>query len=161
MRRVNRVLITCQYCGNQRAILQSRIDADAGKYCNHQCHSNALKGKVNVKLQEGRARVKGELHPLYGKHLTEEHRKKISENHADVSGKNSASWKGDNVGYAGIHDWIERELGKPQHCEKCGSMRPQRYEWANRSRKYKRQIDDWVRLCVSCHRFADYHRLSL
>jgi len=54
---------------------------------------------------------RGENHPMYGKHpskktldkkskamkgrhLSEEHKRKISDNHADTSGKNSAMWKG-------------------------------------------------------------------
>jgi hypothetical protein len=54
--------------------------------------------------------------------------------------------------YRGIHNWIERRLGKPNFCEDCGSKEDQRYEWANISGNYKKDITDWKRLCVPCHR---------
>jgi hypothetical protein len=34
----------------------------------------------------------GESHPFYGKHLSAEHRRKVSENHADTSGENNGMY---------------------------------------------------------------------
>jgi hypothetical protein len=63
------------------------------------------------------------------------------------------NWKGNNVGYSGIHKWIESRLGKPHFCEHCGNreLRHTQYNWANTDHKYKRVLKDWIRLCAKCH----------
>lgn len=98
------------------------------------------------------------------KQLNLSHRKRPS-----MTGSNNPKWKGDKVGYHGIHDWIRSVRGAPSECDKCGfkeEIRPafatrDRFEWANISRKYKRDINDWIRLCIRCHRRADYYKLPL
>ena len=69
-------------------------------------------------------------------------------------------WKGDNVGYFGIHKWIERKLGKPNKCEFCGKVKGV-FQWASKSREYTRKLDDWIRLCVSCHHKYDDSRKKM
>jgi hypothetical protein len=67
-------------------------------------------------------------------------------------GERHPNWKGDEVGYSAIHDWIERTLGKPERCADCNiSGTSIRYNWHNISGLYMRNIDDWVRLCTKCH----------
>ena len=68
-----------------------------------------------------------------------------------------AQWKGDDVGYFALHTWIRKELGKPDTCEHCGrsNLSGRFIQWANKSRKYKRDLTDWIRLCVRCHRIYD------
>lgn len=70
-------------------------------------------------------------------------------------GEKNNKWKGDNVGYTGMHHWVSRHLGKPKKCEYCKSTKENKYEWANKSRDYKRDLSDWLRLCVKCHRKYD------
>lgn len=65
------------------------------------------------------------------------------------------NWKGDKVGYWALHAWIARNYGKPSKCEKCGTEMAKKYEWANKSGKYLRDIKDWLRLCCSCHHHYD------
>lgn len=68
-------------------------------------------------------------------------------------GEKNNMWKGDNVGYHGIHKWIAVMLGKPtkcEHCEKDG-LTGHQIHWANISGEYKRDITDWLRLCAKCH----------
>lgn len=72
-------------------------------------------------------------------------------------GKDHPLWKGDNVSYSGLHYWLARRLGKPRVCDHCGTITAKKYEWANKSGKYKRDITDWVRLCSRCHRIYDNH----
>jgi len=72
-------------------------------------------------------------------------------------GKNNFNWKGDNAGYDAIHKWIYRQKGKPKICKHCGiSYKEKRLEWINIDHKYKRDIDDFISLCVSCHRKYDF-----
>lgn len=68
------------------------------------------------------------------------------------TGEAHPSWKGDEVGYGGLHIWMRKEFGTPSKCERCGTETAKRYEWANKSRTYKRERADWERLCVPCHR---------
>lgn len=71
-------------------------------------------------------------------------------------------WKGDNVGYFALHDWVEKVLGKPKRCVSCGLCNQNRvYHWANLSGKYKRREEDWARMCVPCHRRYDYARKTV
>jgi len=73
-------------------------------------------------------------------------------------GEGHPLWKGNEVGYYALHSWIERQLGKPQECANCGSTEPRKYEWANKSGQYLREISDWLRLCTPCHRKYDNSR---
>ena len=65
----------------------------------------------------------------------------------------SHMWKGDNVTYSGIHAWVKRKLGSPDTCENCGKtgLTGCKIHWANISGEYKRDLSDWIRLCVPCH----------
>lgn len=70
----------------------------------------------------------------------------------------SPHWSGDNVGYRGLHQWVESKLGKPNTCIHCGKsgLAGRQIHWANKSRKYKRSIFDWLRLCAKCHKIYDH-----
>jgi len=59
------------------------------------------------------------------------------------------------ISYYGIHTYISRTYGQPKKCEHCGTEKAKKYEWANISKKYKRNIADWVRLCAKCHKAFD------
>lgn len=80
----------------------------------------------------------------------EKNRKKLK---GRMLGDKHHLWKGDDVGYGSLHEWVKRYLGTPTTCECCGmeNLTKKKIHWANKSRKYKRDLDDWVRLCVSCH----------
>lgn len=67
-------------------------------------------------------------------------------------------WKGDEVSYVGLHMWIRRKLGKPNKCEHCKTEEERLYHWANISKEYKRELSDWIRLCVPCHKRYDLNR---
>ena len=62
----------------------------------------------------------------------------------------------DDAGYVAIHELIYKKLGKPKKCFNCGLSDQNRvYNWANIDHKYKRELKDWIRLCVPCHRKHD------
>lgn len=69
------------------------------------------------------------------------------------TGAAHAFWKGEKVGYGALHVWLLRQLGKAKVCVTCGSVK--RVQWANKSRKYKRTLNDWLALCELCHRRYD------
>ena len=66
-------------------------------------------------------------------------------------------WKGDKVGYIALHIWVAEKLGKSDICDFCGTsgLKGRQIHWANKSHQYKRDINDWIRLCASCHRYYD------
>jgi hypothetical protein len=78
--------------------------------------------------------------------------KKAIEKNRERCGEKSHRWKGDLVGYHGVHKWIYKILGRPNFCEHCLSTDiSKRYEWANKDHSYKRNVNDYMRLCQSCH----------
>lgn len=68
----------------------------------------------------------------------------------------SPNWKGNDVGKAALHNWVEKHRGKPRKCEHCGTKKAKQYDWANVSQEYKRELTDFIRLCRSCHAKYDY-----
>lgn len=99
----------------------------------------------------GRTRFKKGHKPWNtGKKFTEEYKKRLSLAHiGKMTGENHPSWKGEEVGYVGLHRWVRRELGKPKKCTNCSSA--ENVQWANKSHEYKRDLEDWIELCRSCH----------
>ena len=82
---------------------------------------------------------------------------KLREAHLGKFDEKSTRWLGDKVGYDGLHDWVYKKLGAPMQCEKCKKVGKsnRQIHWANKSGKYKRNIKDWIRLCVKCHWWKD------
>ena len=74
-----------------------------------------------------------------------------------VSNEKNYAWKGESVGYRGLHQWVKRRKGKPIKCLCCGkeSTKPRIIQWANIDGKYRRNLDDFIPLCCSCHKYHD------
>jgi len=64
-------------------------------------------------------------------------------------------WKGDLATSGAIHKWVVVRFGRPSYCQICESRIKKKYEWANIDHSYKRNTEDWLRLCTSCHRKYD------
>jgi hypothetical protein len=72
------------------------------------------------------------------------------------SGSKHWNWHGVSVKYRGLHKWVAARMGKPKRCWRClktGAGR--KMHWANLSKKYKRDVLDWYRLCAMCHKHFD------
>ena len=81
----------------------------------------------------------------------------------DNTGDNNWLWKGKNVGYFALHHWVNRQLGKPQECVYCGKGSGEnKLQWANVSHEYKRDLSDFISLCIPCHKNYDtsYRRVG-
>lgn len=72
-----------------------------------------------------------------------------------LGGDKHPLWKGESVSYTGLHIWVRQRLGTPKVCEHCGTTTAKRFEWANISQEYKRDLSDWLRLCKKCHNSYD------
>lgn len=71
----------------------------------------------------------------------------------DIIAEKHFNWVGDKIGYSGLHMWIRKHGNKLLFCEHCGKTK--NIQWANKSGEYKREKNDWLRLCVSCHKKYD------
>ena len=112
-------------------------------------HSNETKAKIGKANSIARRGIK----------LSNETKIKIGNS---LRGEKHWKWKGDNVGKTALHVWLRRRLGSPKKCEHCNSdgLTGNKIHWANKSHEYKRDINDWIRLCVSCHRKYDGSNLN-
>ena len=85
---------------------------------------------------------------------TEVHKKHLSA--AKLGDKNPA-WKGKHAKYRALHMWVKSHLGEAKKCKHCGKLKttPKSIHWANKSHKYLRKLNDWIPLCVPCHKIYD------
>ena len=96
-----------------------------------------------------------------GRRHTAETRKRISETLRAMqrTGARTHNWKGDAVGYGALHAWVARHKKKTGVCSDCGNevgtTRGTGTEWANVSGRYLRDLEDFVELCIPCHRTRD------
>lgn len=71
-------------------------------------------------------------------------------------GEANHMWRGDDAGYQALHLRVAAARGKPSYCNWCGTT-DGKFEWANLSGAYE-DVNDYERLCASCHRFYDAAR---
>ena len=89
-------------------------------------------------------------YPASRKPLSPEHRADIA---TRQTGSGNPMWKGDDVGYGALHDWVKARLIKPPFCMGCGNASP--VDLANISGRYLRDLTDWEWLCRRCHMTKD------
>lgn len=68
-------------------------------------------------------------------------------------GPDNPQWKGAEVGYQSLHEWVKVYFVKPELCECCKKKPPM--DLANISGNYLRDLSDWEYLCRSCHMRKD------
>lgn len=122
-------------CGATFQTTPSRIADGRGRYCSRAC------------MYRFRVRPKGLAY-----RITKPNPGWWSATNPPPSGDKSGPWKGDAVGYAQLHDWIRQQKGKPGPCAHCGAAKTL---WANVSREYRRDLNDWMALCSKCHHAYD------
>ena len=100
-----------------------------------------------------------------GQKFTKKHRANISSSHIGIqAAANNGMWKGDDVSYVGLHQWVKRWKGQAAYCENCGKEGKKgmggkwSIQWANIDHKYKRILIDYIGLCQSCHMAYDVSR---
>ena len=126
----------CKICGKKRYIRPSDLKKGYGQYCSKKCKGKDMEGKT-FEEQFGEKKAK-KLKGILSKQKL---------------GLNNPQWKGDNVSYKSLHEWIRKHKPKPKLCEKCGKEEP--YDVANKSGEYQRNIDDYDWLCRKCHMIDD------
>jgi len=120
-------------------------------------HSDKTKEKIG---KANSIALKGRVMPEETKEKLRQSNLKSGRKPPIQKGKDCHNWKGDKVGYSALHDWVYRQLGSQQKCEHCLTIKKRTYHWANKSGKYLRKKNDWIRLCVPCHRKYDNKKKS-
>lgn len=156
------IIKKCLTCGNDFKAYKSILNKGGGKYCSRICRTTHIlktcsfcgKTYFSEKHRENRSKfcsIICKQKSLIGKF--------------DESGYH---WKGDNIGYAGVHVWAKKHLGiHPNICQHCGKKgkflyrKDERKFWnidfANKSGLYLRDLTDWLFLCKKCHKKYDLH----
>ena len=156
---ITRVNRNCLECGTKVIATPSQVERGRGRFCSRSCASAYTSSKR--KINDSTRKKIGLAHK--GKTIAKDTRKKLS---AALKGRRiddqAHRWRGADVGYGGLHTWVSKKLGKPTRCEHCGKdgLRGGSIHWANKSGEYKRELGDWIRLCVSCHKTYDLNRLQ-
>lgn len=77
------------------------------------------------------------------------------------TGKKNGMWKGDNIKYGSLHDYIKYYKEKPQKCSNCKKI-TKKLDLANISQNYLRDFSDYEWLCRKCHMIKDgrYEKLK-
>lgn len=89
--------------------------------------------------------------------MSEKGRKNIGNSAKLQVGEKSHNWKGNKVGYNGIHSWLNKVFGRANKCELHNCLGISKdFDWALiKGKKYERKRENFIRLCVSCHRHYD------
>jgi hypothetical protein len=135
----------CKHCDNYFSVYPCN---KSRKFCSYRCYWDAMvvtTEKTCANCGNQFIRRGGKLSVYCSKSCFISYR----------SGDNHRWWKGDEAGYHAKHKWVQTVAGKPRFCESCGTENAKKFEWANISGEYFRKLDDWIRLCVSCHRQYD------
>jgi len=127
MAKPSKFLKPCEKCNDLFWAIPSKVKVGKDKYCSVECYRKTLIGK---RLSPATEFKKG-----------------------STAGKKNVNWKGEKAGYDALHDWVRRWGGKPKICDSCGKKG--KLHWANISGKYRRDLQDFRALCVSCHKKYD------
>lgn len=136
--------------GNKINLGRRRTDAEKEK--NRQAHL----GKKHTEEWKQRARLRsmGKKNPFFGKHHVEEAIEKnrlahIGKSYPNNRGENHRWWRGDDVGYSGIHKRIRKLLYRPELCQNCNSAPS--FEVICYTGIYNMDLDNWRWWCRGCH----------
>ena len=145
----NKIKVICNnpVCKKSFETVESRIKVGKGKYCSKKCF-------YAMGVSESTRKIWSEQRK--GKRISP----KTEFTAKRTKGEKNFKWKGDRVGYFGIHTWLQRNYGKANKCEnrentflefECSGL-SNNFDWAFMGKKsYERKRELFVMLCHSCH----------
>ena len=68
-------------------------------------------------------------------------------------GENHPGWKGNEILYASLHDWVNKNLLHTETCGLCGEKK--KLDAHNKTGVYTKDLENWEWLCRSCHMIKD------
>ena len=112
------------------------------------------KGLKNWMSKEGKIRM---IKSKIGKKHSFEHIQKIKNSCKKLVEEGRHNNYKASRNYRVLHAWVVRHRGLPTKCERCNidGLKNKKINWANKSHNYLRDLSDWIRLCVKCHRKYD------
>lgn len=120
----------CPICKRMFHAPQWKIDRGIGLRCSSKCYGESKQG-----TEPWNKGTRGIVKPNGGTFT-----------------KGAHKWGGTIQEYKALHYWVNKYLGKPPVCEHCQKEEDGRkIHWANISGEYRKEVGDWIRLCVSCH----------
>jgi hypothetical protein len=133
------IKLNCKKCGKIFMTYPCRLKGNYGhkaKYCSKHCANQYNQNGKETRFKKG--------------HIP-------STNRIMPSGNDHPLWKGDGVGYRGLHYWLRRIKGQPLKCLHCGYVhqKTRDMDWANIDHQYLRNSNDYIPLCKSCHKIYD------
>lgn len=152
-----KIIRNCLTCNEEFETLPCYIKSGGGKFCSMPCYRKNRKGKPTWNKGLPATWSIGNKHRLGLKSPNSYFKVRPPLN------EENTNWKGDDVGYFGLHGWVRRKLGTPYECSHCHrkDLQKRQYHWANKSGQYLRNLTDWIRLCVKCHKAYDTGKLKL
>lgn len=136
------IKLHCQVCGSEYFRVPSA--AKGSKHCSRVCH-NKIAGQVSSKPWAHKiAKARTGMKAPWNAERNRKYR---------YAGEKSGNWKGNDVGYIALHQWIKRSFEWANMCDLCYSN--ENLELANKTGEYKREKEDWWILCRKCHRARD------
>ena len=159
--------MNCKFCNKP---LSKKVIERGGKFCDKICYWNSLKGipfATSPESIEKRAKKRRGKPISWGNKVSnglkkrwkdQEYRDKQVASRKGRTEEKCNAWKGENIGYGGIHYWLKNKFGKANKCENpnCKNISTS-FEWAKlKGKKYERKRENFWMLCVNCHRKYDY-----
>ncbi len=144
-------VIATRPCESCKTILLVTTHHRTRRFCSHGCYANSLRGGTTSTRQKQAASEAARR--LWS---TPEHRARMAK--VLAPGASSPSWKGADAKYGAQHMWIYAQRGKASKCSFDPTHVRKMYHWANISGEYKRDVSDYMELCVPCHSRYDRDR---
>ncbi len=148
-------VIVC-WCGKDFYISPSRVVLGRKNYCSFACVKQAKATKPNRTCRVCKKRFyrypSQEKHRGFGKFCSKPCKGVWMAKH--WSGEGSPSWKGQSVSYSPLHHWVRKNKGRAQE-HLCAFCKKPAQEWANKDHLYTRDLDQFVAMCIKCHRNHD------
>lgn len=173
----NGKIIECGNCGKE--IYRAKYQLKRRSFCSKSCSAKSTKNgfqkghppyiyerSASLKTKMRKIAVENSYKPSFKgrKHSLASKEKMRQKMLGKRLGNKHPFWKGDEAEYSSQHQYLVRHFGKAGKCDNknCKIDFPKRFEWALiHGRKYTKNREDYVQLCVSCHRKYDQHGYSI
>ena len=134
-------IVQCNYCDKKIYKISWPSSQNKNNFCSRKCMGLSRRGKPN-----------------WNSGLSSKIDKRIAHK------ERCHNWRGDNIAYRGLHQWIVSNYGKADKCNNrekqilkfACSLKSKKFEWAKLKRKrYERKVENYIQLCKSCHNKYD------
>jgi hypothetical protein len=158
----------CNHCGNIfYRNRDSQLRWNNRLYCCRKCNDDHKRKSEKTKTVKMCLFCKKEFNKIYEESwekwankkfcspdCANKGKKRVIPKSAFKKGQIPHNYSGDKCSYMAVHQWLRRNFKKSGKCSSCGRV-DVKTQWANKSGKYLRDIQDYIELCRKCHEFMD------